>query len=92
MVVDSTDRERMSVTKQELHKMLSHENLKSAVVLVFANKQDLKGAMTSAEVSDALGLPRYSLPIIHALQYQRPPVSHSSMLRINRRRVRSASS
>jgi len=56
MVVDSTDRERMAITKQELHKMLTHEHLKNAVVLVVANKQDLKGAMTEAEVSDALGL------------------------------------
>jgi len=56
MVIDSTDRERMAVTKEELFKMLSHEHLKSAVLLVFANKQDLKGAMTAAEISTLLGL------------------------------------
>jgi len=56
MVVDSTERDRMSITKEEIFKMISHENLKNAVLLVFANKQDLKGAMTVAEVSNALGL------------------------------------
>ena len=36
--------------------MLSEEELKDAVVLVFANKQDLPGAMTTPEVTDKLGL------------------------------------
>jgi len=56
LVVDSTDKERLSVTREELAKMLNHEHLKNAILLVFANKQDLKGALTVAEVSDALGL------------------------------------
>eukprot|EP01117_Protostelium_nocturnum_P003603 TRINITY_DN1480_c0_g1_i9.p1 TRINITY_DN1480_c0_g1~~TRINITY_DN1480_c0_g1_i9.p1 ORF type:complete len:202 (-),score=21.20 TRINITY_DN1480_c0_g1_i9:449-1054(-) len=56
LVVDSTDRERMNITKEELVKMLDHEHLKNALLLVFANKQDLKGAMTVAEISTALGL------------------------------------
>ena len=30
--------------------------MKDATLLVFANKQDLPGAMTAADVSDALGL------------------------------------
>lgn len=32
------------------------QSLRAAKILVFANKQDLKGAMTSAELSDALNL------------------------------------
>ena len=36
--------------------MLSEEELKEAVLLVFANKQDLPGAMTAPEVTDKLGL------------------------------------
>mmetsp|Transcript_24939 Transcript_24939/g.27754 ORF Transcript_24939/g.27754 Transcript_24939/m.27754 type:complete len:180 (+) Transcript_24939:100-639(+) len=56
MVVDSTDRERIGIVKAELAKMLSHEGLKHSLLLVLANKNDLKGAMSSAEVSDALGL------------------------------------
>eukprot|EP00029_Vermamoeba_vermiformis_P009490 TRINITY_DN4745_c0_g1_i1.p1 TRINITY_DN4745_c0_g1~~TRINITY_DN4745_c0_g1_i1.p1 ORF type:complete len:181 (+),score=25.96 TRINITY_DN4745_c0_g1_i1:94-636(+) len=57
-VIDSTDRERLPVSKVELEKMLSNESLKNALILVFANKNDLKGAMTSAEISDLLGLNR----------------------------------
>ncbi|CAG8468613.1 10122_t:CDS:2 [Scutellospora calospora] len=55
-VVDSIDRDRMSTSKEELHAMLDEEELRDAALLVFANKQDMVGAMTSAEVSDALGL------------------------------------
>jgi len=68
MVVDSTDKDRMAVTKEELAKMLSHENLKSAKVLVFANKQDLKSAMTPAEVSEGLGLHNYKNHHYHIQQ------------------------
>jgi hypothetical protein len=34
------------------------QNLNNAVLLVLANKNDIKGAMTSAEISDFLGLTR----------------------------------
>lgn len=56
LVIDSTDRERLSLTKDELYRMLATEDLKKAAVLVFANKQDLKGAMTAAEISQQLNL------------------------------------
>lgn len=39
MVIDSTDRERLTVTREELYKMLQHEDLSKASLLVFANKQ-----------------------------------------------------
>lgn len=38
-VVDSNDRERVAEAKEELNKMLSEEELRSSVVLIFANKQ-----------------------------------------------------
>jgi len=46
----------MGTSKEELHAMLDEEELRDAALLVFANKQDMGGAMTAAEVSDALGL------------------------------------
>merc|ERR1711901_2453 len=55
-VVDSNDRERAAEANDELHRMLAEEELKDAVVLVFANKQDLPNAMSVAEVTDKLGL------------------------------------
>lgn len=39
MVIDSTDRERLAVTREELYKMLQHEDLAKASLLVYANKQ-----------------------------------------------------
>ena len=36
--------------------MLAEDELKNVPVLVFANKQDIKGSLSPAEVSDKLGL------------------------------------
>lgn len=47
----------MEIAREELHAMLAEEELKNAVLLVFANKQDLPDTLTDVEVSDALGLP-----------------------------------
>jgi len=55
-VVDSNDRERIDQAKDELHRMLNEEELRDAVVLVFANKQDLPNAMPVHEVTEKLGL------------------------------------
>ena len=54
-VVDSADKDRIGLAKQELHKMLEEEDLRDAVLLVFANKQDL-GIMKVSEVTDKLEL------------------------------------
>uniref|UniRef100_A0A914W5Q7 ADP-ribosylation factor-like protein 5B n=1 Tax=Plectus sambesii TaxID=2011161 RepID=A0A914W5Q7_9BILA len=56
VVVDSTDRERLAVIKQELYRMLAHEDLTKTNVLIFANKQDVKGSMSAAEISKELNL------------------------------------
>ncbi|XP_066984224.1 ADP-ribosylation factor-like protein 5B isoform X2 [Macrobrachium rosenbergii] len=56
VVIDSTDRERLSITREELYKMLAHEELSRAAVLIYANKQDIKGSMTAAEISRLLNL------------------------------------
>lgn len=55
-VVDSTDIERIGTSKEEFHSILQEEELKDAIVLVYANKQDLPGAMTEAQVTEALNL------------------------------------
>lgn len=56
LVIDSTDRERLSLSKEELWKMLPNEELRKAAILIYANKQDVKGCMTAAEISDKLNL------------------------------------
>eukprot|EP01119_Soliformovum_irregulare_P016685 TRINITY_DN486_c0_g1_i3.p1 TRINITY_DN486_c0_g1~~TRINITY_DN486_c0_g1_i3.p1 ORF type:complete len:181 (-),score=48.54 TRINITY_DN486_c0_g1_i3:142-684(-) len=55
-VVDSNDRERVTEAAEELGKMINEDELREAVVLVFANKQDLPNAMNVAEVTEKLGL------------------------------------
>merc|ERR1719486_377502 len=50
-VVDSNDRDRIGEAKDELNKMLAEDELREAIVLVFANKQDLPNAMSVAEVT-----------------------------------------
>lgn len=55
-VVDSNDRERISEAQDELMKMLNEDELRDAVLLVFANKQDLPNAMNAAELTEKLGL------------------------------------
>ncbi|XP_042009220.1 uncharacterized protein LOC121757805 [Salvia splendens] len=55
-VVDSNDRDRVIEARDELHRMLNEDELRDAVVLVFANKQDLPNAMNAAEITDKLGL------------------------------------
>ncbi|KAI6188963.1 ADP-ribosylation factor 1-like protein [Aphelenchoides besseyi] len=55
-VVDSNDRDRIDEAREELIRMLAEDELRDAVLLVFANKQDLPNAMNAAEVTDKLGL------------------------------------
>ena len=55
-VVDSNDRERMDEAKEELSEILNDDDLKDAILLVLANKQDLPNAMKTAEMSDKLEL------------------------------------
>uniref|UniRef100_A0AAQ4S3L4 ADP-ribosylation factor 3a n=1 Tax=Gasterosteus aculeatus aculeatus TaxID=481459 RepID=A0AAQ4S3L4_GASAC len=55
-VVDSNDRERVNEAREELMRMLAEDELRDAVLLIFANKQDLPNAMNAAEITDKLGL------------------------------------
>ncbi|KAM9754980.1 ADP-ribosylation factor 4-like [Menidia menidia] len=55
-VVDSNDRERVTESAEELSKMLQEDELKDAVLLVFANKQDLPNALSVSELTERLGL------------------------------------
>lgn len=40
-VVDSNDRDRIVEAREELQRMLNEDELRDALLLVFANKQDL---------------------------------------------------
>jgi signal recognition particle receptor subunit beta len=65
-VIDSADVARMDVVKREIEMLLNEEELKEAALLVFANKQDIKGALKENEIAEKLELAkkckeRYSL-------------------------------
>lgn len=67
-VVDSNDPDRIAdggfnlifhlifSAREELHRMLQEEDLRDAVLLVFANKQDLPNASSPAEITESLQL------------------------------------
>merc|ERR1712159_374717 len=55
-VIDSNDRDRIEDAREELMKLLLDDEMRDAVVLVLANKQDLPNAMTAAEVMEKLNL------------------------------------
>ncbi|CAM4731410.1 unnamed protein product [Leuciscus chuanchicus] len=55
-VVDSSDHDRIETAAEELKMMLEEDEMRDAVLLVLANKQDLPKAMTVSELTDRLGL------------------------------------
>jgi len=62
-VVDSNDKDRIdkngdaeSSAKEELHRMLAEDELRDAVLLVFANKQDLPNALSVQKITEKLQL------------------------------------
>ena len=55
-VVDSCDEARLDMAKDELHKMMSEDHLRDAILCVFANKQDLRNAHSASEIATALRL------------------------------------
>jgi len=55
-VIDSSDRARIEEARQELHRIINDREMKDSLLLVFANKQDIVGAMSPQEVIDSLRL------------------------------------
>ncbi|KAK9709747.1 ADP-ribosylation factor family [Popillia japonica] len=57
-VIDSNDRDRIAEAERELQNILEECQLEKAVLLIFANKQDLPNAMSPADIADELHLYR----------------------------------
>ncbi len=55
-VVDSSDRARINESKDELKWILESDEMRGVPVVILANKQDLPGALPTADVSGKLGL------------------------------------
>lgn len=55
-VVDSSDKQRVPDCKAELFSILQEERLAGASLLIFANKQDIPGALSTEQLSQSLDL------------------------------------
>ena len=55
-VIDSTDKDRLDIAKQELFFLIKEDDLKGVPIAILANKQDLEGALSDIEISEVLGL------------------------------------
>eukprot|EP01119_Soliformovum_irregulare_P001295 TRINITY_DN11021_c0_g1_i1.p1 TRINITY_DN11021_c0_g1~~TRINITY_DN11021_c0_g1_i1.p1 ORF type:complete len:188 (+),score=21.42 TRINITY_DN11021_c0_g1_i1:87-566(+) len=58
-VIDSNDRERISEAAKEIKSLCAEEELANSCLLIFANKQDLPGVMSVAEITERLDLQSY---------------------------------
>lgn len=54
-VIDSSDENLQHESREEFYKLLKNEELKNAVVLIFANKQDLPTAKKDMEIIEFYG-------------------------------------
>ncbi|XP_041038776.1 ADP-ribosylation factor 6-like [Carcharodon carcharias] len=57
-VVDCTDRGCIDEARQELYHIINDREMRNAIILIFANKQDLPYAMKPHEIQEKLGLAR----------------------------------
>jgi ADP-ribosylation factor protein 1 len=54
-VIDSSDSERFNETVDELHHLVTQEELRNVAILIFSNKQDLPNSCTISELKKMLG-------------------------------------
>ena len=59
-VIDSSDTRRLLQCKEELHDLLQQEKLVGATLLIFANKQDVPGALSKQQIAEILELDKIS--------------------------------
>ncbi|CAJ0968636.1 unnamed protein product, partial [Ranitomeya imitator] len=55
-VIDSSHRDRVTEAHSELAKLLTEKELRDALLLIFANKQDVAGALSVEEMTELLSL------------------------------------
>lgn len=51
-VVDCADRDRIDEARQELHRIINDREMRDAIILIFANKQDLPDGENLLEITD----------------------------------------
>lgn len=61
-VVDSNDRDRVVEAREELQRMLNEDELRDALLLVFANKQDLPVSFPSRDLDGGFMMTNDAFP------------------------------
>jgi signal recognition particle receptor subunit beta len=61
-VVDSSDRERIELARNELYNLLDFEDMKKIPVIIIANKQDIESSMSLIEIEKAMKLQEIQNP------------------------------
>lgn len=67
-VVDSNDRDRVVEAREELQRMLNEDELRDALLLVFANKQDLPVCFRQSDPARSPRDIRHVLLILRRMQ------------------------
>ncbi|XP_048586468.1 ADP-ribosylation factor-like protein 2 isoform X2 [Nematostella vectensis] len=67
-VVDSADQRRLADCKTELQGLLVEERLAGATLLVFANKQDLPGALSAEQIKQVMQITFFLLHWVTKIQ------------------------
>lgn len=57
-VIDSSDKSRLEICKNELHELLKQEKLIGSTLLIFYNKSDIEGSMSLEDITEFLELKR----------------------------------
>ena len=55
-MIDSLDRDRIERAKEEFTSIINDPFMRNSAILVFANKQDMKGCLSAAEIAERMGL------------------------------------
>ena len=55
-VIDSSDKDRIEESAQELKKLMGEEELINCPILILANKQDLDNALSPGEIKEKIGI------------------------------------
>lgn len=53
-VVDCADRDRIDEARQELHRIINDREMREAIILIFANKQDLPDGKQSRHIAQII--------------------------------------
>lgn len=65
-VIDSSDQQRMDEARQELHRIINDREMKDSLLLVFANKQDIKDGQYLHYISHCFSYIRLGRTIVNS--------------------------